>query len=158
MTCHTVQTHIKLKHHPSGRHGFSFGPSSMSRSFELLQLASVRTFQQPVRTTLSVRSSFRISLQTQRWEDCCNRPDNVDSRLDALIYKASITIQIQPSGRQSSWSGREKIKYGNCVHQITCPDDHPPGLDARSLYMKITCSKRATVRTTRQYGPNAALK
>jgi hypothetical protein len=60
-TCHTVQTHIRLKHHPSGRRGFPFGPSSMSRSFELLQLASVRT-------TLSVRSSFRISFRNTEME------------------------------------------------------------------------------------------
>jgi hypothetical protein len=35
----------------------------VSRSFELLQLASVWMFQQHVRTTLSVRSNFRISFQ-----------------------------------------------------------------------------------------------
>jgi hypothetical protein len=81
-TCQIVRTHIKLKHHWSGRSGFPPGHSFVSRSFELLQLASVRTIQQPIRTTLSVRSSFRISFQTQIWEDCCNRPDDVDSRTD----------------------------------------------------------------------------
>jgi len=92
---HTVWTHIKLKHHLSGRRGFPSGPSSMSRSFKLLQLASVWTIQQPVRTTLSVRSSFRISFQTQIWEDYCSRLEDVDSRPDALIHKASIAIQVQ---------------------------------------------------------------
>jgi hypothetical protein len=115
-TCQTVRTHIKLKHHPSGRRGFSSRPSSVSRSFELLQLASVRTIQQPVRTALSVRSSFRIYFQTQIWEVCCNRSDDVVSHPDALIHKASIAIQIQTSGRQSAWSGRASIRYGNCVH------------------------------------------
>jgi len=129
-TCHTIWTLIRLKHHPFGRRGFPSRPSSMSRSFELLQLASVRMIQQPVRATLSVRSSFRISFQTQIWEDCCNRPDDVDSRSGALIHKVSISIQIQTSGRQSSWSGRAFISYGNCVHQISRPDDHQPGLDA----------------------------
>jgi CDP-diacylglycerol pyrophosphatase len=33
-------------------------------------------------------------------EDYCNRPDDVDSRLDALTHKARIAIQIQPSERQ----------------------------------------------------------
>jgi hypothetical protein len=32
-TCHIVRTPDRLKHHPSGRHGFPFGPSSVSRSF-----------------------------------------------------------------------------------------------------------------------------
>jgi hypothetical protein len=146
-TCQTVRTHIKLKHHPSGRRGFPSGPSSVSRSFELLQLASVRTIQQPLRTTLSVRSSFKISFQTQIWEDCCNRPDDVDSRPDVLIHKASIVNQIQTFGRQSAWTGCASIRYGNCVHQIDHPDAHPPGPDARNLYMEITCSGRVTVRT-----------
>jgi len=121
-TCHTIRKHIRLKHHPSR-------PFSVSRSFELLQLASVRTIQQPVRTTLSVRSSFKISFQTQIWEDCCNCPDDVESRPDALIHKASIAIQIQTSGCQPAWSGRASIRYGNCVHLINRSDDHPPGPD-----------------------------
>jgi len=82
----------------------------------------------------------------------------VDSHPDALIHKASIAIQIQMSGRQSSWFGRVCIKYGNCVHQINRPDDHPPGPNTRSLYKEITCSERATVRTTGQHRPDAALK
>jgi hypothetical protein len=56
MRCQTVPTPIKQR-------GFRSKPSSVSRSFELLQLASVRTIQQPVRTILSVRSSLRISFQ-----------------------------------------------------------------------------------------------
>jgi len=90
----------------------------------------------------------RFLSKTQICEDCCNRPDDVDSRLDALIHKESIAIQIQASGRQSSWSGRASIRYGNCVHQISRPDDHPPGPNARGLYMEITCSRRANVRMT----------
>jgi hypothetical protein len=46
----------------------------------------------------------------------------VDSRLDALIHKARIAIQIQPSGRQSAWSGRAFNKYGNCVFNFNHPD------------------------------------
>jgi hypothetical protein len=37
--------------------------------------------------------------KTQIWEDRCNRTDDVDFHLDVLIHKASITIQIQTSGR-----------------------------------------------------------
>jgi hypothetical protein len=96
--------------------------------------------------------------KTQIWEDRCNRPDDVDSRPDTFIHKASIAFKIQTSGYQSSWSERSSIRYGNCVHQINRPDDHPPGPDTRSLYMEITCSRRATVRTTGQHRPNTAQK
>jgi len=80
-TCHIVWTPIRPKLQTFGRHVIPFGcqsvqsiiysddenflsgPSPMSRSFELLQLASVWTFQQHDRTTLSVRPSFKISFQ-----------------------------------------------------------------------------------------------
>jgi len=86
----TVRTPICPKCQQSGRpsvqsiirpddENFRSEPSHVSRIFELLQLASVQTFQQHVRTTLSVR-------------DRCNRPD-------ALIHKASIAFKIQTSGR-----------------------------------------------------------
>jgi hypothetical protein len=35
-------------------------------------------------------------------EDCFNRPDDVDSRPDALKHKERIAIQISPSRRQSA--------------------------------------------------------
>jgi len=119
---------------------FPSGPSSVSRSFELFQLASVRTFQQHVRTTLSVRPAVGFLSKTQIWEDRCNRSDDVDSRPDVLIHKASIAFKIQTSGRQSSWSGHAIYLYGNCVHLINCPDDHSLGPDTRSLDMEIACS------------------
>jgi hypothetical protein len=108
--------------------------------------------------TLSVRLSFRISFQTQILEDYCNRSNDVVSRPNALIHKASIAIQIQPSGLQSAWSGRACIRYGNCVHQISRPNNRSPGTDARSLYMEITFSGRATIRTTVPHRLDAALK
>jgi hypothetical protein len=78
---------------------FPFGPSSMSRNFELLQLASVRMFQQHVRTTLSVRQASGFLSKTQLWKVCCSCPKDVDSRPDALIHKASIAFKIQTLGR-----------------------------------------------------------
>jgi hypothetical protein len=101
-----------------------------------------------VRTTLNVRPATRFLSKTQIWEVCCSRPDNVESRPDALIHKASIAFKIQTSRRQSSSSGYASIRYGNCVHQINRPDNHSLGPDARSLDMEITCSGSATVRTT----------
>jgi len=73
----------------------------------------------------------------------------VDFLLDALIHKASIIIQIQTSGRAS-------IRYGNCVHQISRPDNPPLGPDVQSLYMEITCSGRVTVWTTGHHRPDVA--
>jgi hypothetical protein len=96
--------------------------------------------------------------KTQIWEDCYNRPDDMDSLPNALIHKASIAIQIQTSGLQSAWSGRASIRYGNCVYLINRSDDHRLDLDARSLCMEITCSQRATVLTIGHHRPNAALK
>jgi hypothetical protein len=99
--CHTVRTPICPKFQPSRRRVIPSGcpsvqsiirpndenflskPSPVSRSFELLQLAFIRTFQQHVRTTLSVRPSFRISFQ------------NTD-----------MGRSLQPSGRHGFPSGR----------------------------------------------------
>jgi hypothetical protein len=125
--------------HPNDEN-FPSGPSFMSRSFELPQLASVRTFQQHVLTTLSVRPAMRFPFKTQIWEDHCNRPGNVDSRQHTLIHKASRAFKIQTSGRQSSCSGHASYLYGNCVNQINHPDDHSLGPDVRSLNMEIACS------------------
>jgi hypothetical protein len=95
----------------------------------------------------------------------------MDFRQDALLLKARIANQIQPSGRLSawsrrafnrygncgfdfnrsddclSWSGHMHSKYGNCVLKINRPDGHPPWSGRTKPYMDITCSRRATVRT-----------
>jgi hypothetical protein len=119
---------------------FPSKPSSVSRNFELLQLASVWTFQQQVRMLFSFRSTMGFLFKIQIWEDNCNRPNDVDSRPDALIHKASHAFKIQTSGRWSSWSGRLSFIYGNCVHQINRPDDICYGPNTPSLDMKIACS------------------
>jgi hypothetical protein len=127
----------------------------VSRSFELLHLASVRTFQQHVRTTLSVRPAIGFLSKTQIWEDHCNHPDDVDSLPDMLIHKTSIAFKFQTSKRQSSWSEHKSIRYGNCVHQINRPDDHSFCPNAGSLNMEIACSGSTTVRTV-LYRPDTA--
>jgi hypothetical protein len=119
---------------------FSSGPSSVSRSFELLQLASVRMFQQHVLTPLSVRSTMGFLSKTQIWEDNCNRPDDVVSRPDSLIHKASHAFKIKTFGRHVLWFGRASYIYGNCVHQINHPNHMFYGLEAQSLDMEIACS------------------
>jgi len=87
---------------------FSSGPSSVSKSFELFQLASVHTFQRHIRTTLSVRLAMGFLSKTQIWEDRCNRPDDVDSCSNTLIHKASFAFKIQMSRRPFPWSGCAK--------------------------------------------------
>jgi hypothetical protein len=42
--------------------------------------------------------------------------------------------QVQPSGRQPSWSGRSSFIYGNCVHQFNRPDVILYGPDAPRPY------------------------
>jgi hypothetical protein len=44
-------------------------------------------------------------------EDCCNRPDDMDTHPDALTHEVRIVIQIQPSGSQSAmvWTRVQQI-------------------------------------------------
>jgi hypothetical protein len=93
----------------------------------LFQLASVRT-------SISDRSTSD-SFQVQNKGRLIHCPDDVVSRLDALINKARIAIQIPPSGRQSALvrtrahqlrklpiqlqlSGRLPLMVGTRVYQI----------------------------------------
>jgi hypothetical protein len=56
------------------------------------------------------------------------------------------------------WSGRTHNRYGNCVLKNCRPDVHPPWSGRAKPYIEITCSGRATVRTSVSHRPNAALK
>jgi hypothetical protein len=94
--------------------------------------------------------------KTQIWEDRCNYPDDVDSRPNALIHKASSAFKIQTSGHQTSWSGCTSYIYENYMHQINRPDNHSFGPNERSLNMEIVCSEGATVRMTGQLCLDAA--
>jgi hypothetical protein len=110
-TCHTVQTPSCPIHQPSERR---VKPSGRTSDYSIIRpdLPLCRETSNCSSLHLSGRFSSlsrRLSVfdqasgflsKTQIWEDCCNRPDDVDSRSDALIHKASIAIQIQTSGRQ----------------------------------------------------------
>jgi hypothetical protein len=61
--------HLSSIIHPDDKN-FSSGLPSVSRSFELFQVASVQKFQQHVQKPFSVS-------KTQIWEDSCNRLDNL---------------------------------------------------------------------------------
>lgn len=63
--------------------------------------------------------------------------------------------QVQPSGRQPSWSGRSSFIYGNCVHLFNRPDVSLQGPDAPSLIMVISCHRSVTIRKLGQHRPDA---
>jgi hypothetical protein len=133
-TCHTVRMHFCLKHHPFRRRELSV------RTFPCREVSNYSSVHPSGRFSstsgrLCVRQASGFLYKAQIWEDRCNRPDDVDSCLDALIHKAGIAIQIQTFGRQSAWSRRACIRYGNCVHQINRSDNHPPwSRQAKPLY------------------------
>jgi len=146
-TCHTVRTPVRPSIiRPDDVH---FRPDHPLCREVSIQLASVRTTQQHVRTPLGTRpvsNSFLVPIK----ERLINLPDDVVSRPDARLLKARIAIQISPSGSQSalvrtrvqliwklpiqlqpsgrllSWSGRVHSRYWNCVLKFSHPDAHPP--------------------------------
>jgi hypothetical protein len=67
------------------------------------------------------------------WEDRSNCLDDVDSRPDAHIHKASCAFKIQTSGQQPSWSGRASYLYGKNKYLINRSDDHSIGLDMTQI-------------------------
>jgi hypothetical protein len=98
-TCHTVQTPDR----PASSVRTTYLSVRTLHCIEklLLQLASVRTSQHPVRTSISDRSASD-SFQVQNIGRLTHRSDDVVSRSDALINMARIAIQISSSGRQSA--------------------------------------------------------
>jgi hypothetical protein len=129
---------------------FPFRPSPVSRSFELLQLASIWTFQQPVRTTLSVRQASGFLSKTQLWEDRCNvrmmwilvpthlsirqvshskfrRPDASQDGPDVRASDMEIVYINQSSGRPFPQSRRAKPLDGNYLQRkYDRPEDRAP--------------------------------
>jgi hypothetical protein len=81
----------QTKHHPSGRRAFSIRTSTVSRSY-CSSLYPSRRLSSPS-SRLSVIDQLQILSKFKLREDCFNRPDEVDSRPDALIHKARIAIQ-----------------------------------------------------------------
>jgi hypothetical protein len=119
-TYHTVRTHIRLKHHLSRQRGFPSGPSSVSRSFELLQLASVQMIQQPVRTTLSVRPKLQDFFPKHRY-----------GKIAATVRAMWIPIPTRSSIRHVS---QFKSRRPNASHH---------GPDARASDIEIGCIRSA---------------
>jgi hypothetical protein len=154
---------------------FQSGCPSVSRIFEQFKIASVRTQWQIVRTLFRVRenpsvpahpsgrrgytvrstiqclTSIRVSASRHSYGKTAATVQTMSSIRQEHAY------QVQPSGRQPSWSGRSSFIYGNCVHQFNRPDVSLKGPDAPSLIMVISCSRSVTVRTLGQHCPDVAL-
>jgi hypothetical protein len=143
--------------HLSGRNGKSSGRSSEFEKILVFQLNRPDDVAIPYWRHSVFDKHWGFCFKTQLWEDGCNRPDYVWSRSDDVFHKASRAYKVQPSWRQSSWSRRSSIIYGNCVHQFNCPDISLQGSYSQSLITVITCSRSATVWTLGQHRPDAAL-
>jgi hypothetical protein len=151
--------HLSL-FHPSGRRAIPSG-------LQIDQASSVRTTCLSVRTLhcvekvlsslhpsgrfsstsgrLSVLNQFQISFQVPRKGRSINHPDDVVSRPDVRLLKARIAIQISPSGRFSSTSGRLSVldqfqisfQVPRKGRSINHTDDVVSRLDVRLLKARI---------------------
>jgi hypothetical protein len=122
--------------HPSERNGKSpslYSEFEKNPAFKYIRpkdmAISSRHRDNTIRTPFSVQQVIGFLSQTQIWEDSCNRLDDVCSRPDAILDKASHAEEVQPSRRQTPWSGHSE------------------------LIMEIVCSRSATVRTLGQHRP-----
>jgi hypothetical protein len=98
-TCHTVRTLDRSSIISSD--DVHFRPDHPLCREGSVQLASVQTSQQPVRTPLCTRpapDSFQVPIKGRS----TNHPDDVVSRPDARLNKARIALQIHPSGRKTA--------------------------------------------------------
>jgi hypothetical protein len=86
-------------HHLSGRRELSIQTFPCVEKLQIA-LACIRPDDSAARLTpSSVRSAMGSLSKTQIWEDSCSRLNDVFSRPDALIHKASRAFKIQMSGR-----------------------------------------------------------
>jgi hypothetical protein len=110
--------------------------------------ASVRTTWLYHPDAIQGLTSIRVSASRHSYG---NTAATVRTMCDPVRTMSSIrqerAYQVQPSGRQPSWSGRSSFIYENCVHQFNSPDVSLQGPDAPSLIIVISCSRSATVRT-----------
>jgi hypothetical protein len=158
-TCHPVRMLIcplfhpsgrrQTKHHPSGRRGFPSGPFTVSRSF----CSSLHPSRR-----ISNRSSFRFFPSANM-----GRLLQPSRRLSAWSGRAfnrygNCVFNFNRPDACLSWSGRALIRYGNCVLKINRLDGNPPWSGRAKPYMEVTCSGRATVRTTVPHRSDVALK
>jgi hypothetical protein len=90
------------KHQPSRRRELSVWTLLCVENLRTVPACIISDFSATRLEDLSVRQVERFLSKTQIWEDSCNRPNNVCSRPDAILHKASRAYKIQQSRRQSS--------------------------------------------------------
>jgi hypothetical protein len=76
----------------------------------------------------------------------------------ALISEGNCRFNVNRSDVCLFWSGRTHSRYGNCVLKNCRSGVHPAWSGRAKPYMEITCSGRATVRTSVSHRPDAGLK
>jgi hypothetical protein len=131
-TCHTVR--MPDRPASSVRTTYLFVRTLHCIEKLLFQLASVRTSQQPVRTSISDWSTLD-SFQVQNMGRLIHCLDDVVSRPDELINKARIAIQISVSiGPDARLSVKE---IANSTLTIRTSASHGP--DALIADMEIAC-------------------
>jgi hypothetical protein len=109
----SIRTPFSLKHHPFERRVIPSRPSPVSRSFYSSLHPSGRLSSPSGRLSADQASD---SFQVQIREDCCNCPDNVDSRLDARLLKASSQFKLNRLNAYLPRSGRTFNRFGKlCV-------------------------------------------
>jgi hypothetical protein len=120
--------------------------------------ASVRTTWLYCPNAIQSLTSIRVSASRHSYGKTVA---TVRTMCDLIRTMSSIrqerAYQVQPFGRQPSWSGRSSFIYGNCMHQFNRPDVSLQGPDVPSLIMVISCSRSATVRMLGQHRPDAAM-
>jgi hypothetical protein len=120
--------------------------------------ASVRTTWLYRPNPIHCLTSIRVSASRSSYgKTAATVPTMCDLVRTMFSIRQERAYQVQPSGRQPSWSGQSSFIYGNCVHLFNRPEVSLSGPDAQSLYMVMTCSRSATVRTIGHHRPNAAL-
>jgi hypothetical protein len=92
----------QTKHPSFGRHGFPSEPFTVSRSFCSSLQPSGRLSSPSGR--LSVTDQASDSFQVQIWEDCFNRPDELVSRPDTRLHKASSQFKLNRPDVSLQWS------------------------------------------------------
>jgi hypothetical protein len=117
-----------------------------------------KCFSTSVRTTWLYRPDAIQCLTSNRVSASRHSYGNMFATVRTMSsIRQERAYQVQPSGRQPSWSGRSSFLYGKYVHQFNRPDISVQGPDFPSLIIVISCSRSATIWTLGQHHLDATL-
>jgi hypothetical protein len=98
-------------------------------------IASVRTTWLYHPDAIQCLTKIRVSASRHNYGKTAATVRTMCDPVRTMSYiKQESAYQVQPSGRQPSWSGRSSFIYGNCVHQFNRPDISLQGPDAPKPY------------------------